>query len=403
MKLVIIGNGVAGIMTARFVAEQDPSVEILVYSDENYLYYPRPRLIELVAGEISPEEIVAYSEEWYARRGIRNFLGRPVTEIRPEAHQVVIAGGTVVSYDRLLIASGARARIPPLPGSDKRGTYALRTMADALTLRDQAEKVEHVVILGGGLLGLETARALRAHGVDVTVVEILPHLLPRQLDAVGGDLLQSLIEKRGIHIITGDTGDTIQGNGGVESVRLASGKVLPAGMVVISAGVQPNIDLPQKAGIACKRGVIVDEHLHTSAQDIYAVGDVAEFDGRVWGIIPAALAQARVAASQIVGKDTLYHDIVPSTTLTVTGIEVTSMGQINATGEGDRELRYMDADAGVYKKLVLQDGHIVGAILMNDRSDLGAISQLMIRQVDVSTRANELLREGFDLKSLLKT
>jgi len=403
MRLVIIGNGVAAITTARFVAEQDPSTEILIYTDEDYLYYSRPRLIELVAGQVSPEELVVYPEEWYTQRGITNFLGHPVTAIRPETRQVVIGDGETVSYDRLLIAAGASARVPPIPGSDQEGVYTLRTMANALTLRDKAEAVKQAVILGGGLLGLETARALRAHQVDVTLVEILPHLLPRQLDVAGGDLLQAMIEKTGIHFITGDTADAIQGNGQVTGVRLASGKVLPAEMVVISAGIQPNVELAQEAGIVCKRGIVVDNHLCTSTPDIYAVGDVAECVGRVWGIVPAALAQARVAAARILGKEATYQDIVPSTTLKVTGIDVTSMGEIQPTGEGFREVCYTNPEAGVYKKLVLRDGHIVGAILMNDRKDLGVISQLMARQTDVSEHADALLNPEFDLRSLLKT
>jgi nitrite reductase (NADH) large subunit len=282
------------------------------------------------------------------------------------------------------------------------GVFALRTMRDALALRDRASQVQHAVVLGGGLLGLDTAMALRAHGIGVTAVELLPRLLPRQLDDEGAALLQRTTEERGVSILTGDACARIERHAGGLRLSLKSGQNLDAGLVVVSAGIRANVDLAREAGLACHNGVLVNERLQTSAPGVYAVGDVAEFGGRIWGIIPAALAQAQVAAAQILGHmDTLYRDIVPSTTLKVTGIDLTSIGEVNPQGDGVVEVRQTDPTAGVYRKLVIREGHVVGAIVLGERSSVRAVSQLIARKVDVSAHVSSLLKPGFDLASLL--
>ncbi len=402
MRLVIVGNGVAGVTTARFVAEGDPSFQVTIYSDELYSYYPRPRLIELVAGQVTPEKMAFYPEEWYRKRNINVVLGHRVAGIEAQRHQIVLDDGTLVPYDKLVLAMGARSWLPPIVGSEHAGVHTLRSMCDALAIRDRAAHVEHATVLGGGLLGLDTAMGLRAQGIRVSVVEIMPRLLPRQLDAAGASLLQHLIEIRGVEVVTNDSCVSIEGRSQVERVVLKSGRTLETGMVVISAGVRSNIGMAQSAGLNCGQGVIVDERLRTSAPDIYAVGDVAEFKKRVWGIIPAALAQARVAAAQIMGKEqVLYHDIVPSTTLKVTGVDVLSIGEVNPQNDGFREASTLDLSAGIYKKLVVRDGRLVGAIVIGDRASFGAVSALIEQRAEVSTHKNFLLGKGFEIIPLL--
>jgi nitrite reductase (NADH) large subunit len=404
MKLVIIGNGVAGVTVARYVAEADPSVDITIHSDDSYLYYPRPRLIDLMAGKVVPEQAILYSDQWYAKRNIRNVLEHRVVEIQPDAHRVIFQDGSQDEYDRLVLATGARNWVPPIPGADLDGVYTLRTMREAVKLRDLADRVSHAVMIGGGLLGLDMSAALRAHGIAVTVVEALPWLLPRQLDAEGAAVLQGSIESMGIEVITGGQDIRIVGNERVERVEVANRCVVPAEMVVVSTGIYPNIELARAAGLACDRGVLINECLQTDHPHIYAAGDVAEYARRVWGIIPAAVAQARVVAEQIVGhNEIVYRDIVPNTTLKVTGIDVASIGEVHPQGEGFREIRYTDIAHGVYKKLVLRDGHVVGAILIGARNDLRAINQLVAGKIDVSAHEDELLDEGFDLMALAQS
>lgn len=305
-------------------------------------------------------------------------------------------------YDRLVLATGARSWVPPIPGSDLNGVYTLRTLVDGMALCKKAAESRYAVILGGGLLGLDTSWALRAYELDITVVEALPRLLPRQLDREGAAVLQTKLEAQGLHFAIGDQCAAIEGNGHVQRIALKSGQVLPADIVVISAGVRPNITLAQEAGIACNRGIIVDDRMRTSAPDVYAVGDVAEFNGITWAIIPAALAQARVAAAQIVGdSEIVYEDIVPSTTLKVSGIDLTSIGEVNPERPGFIEVR--DSANGVYRKVVIRDGRVVGAIVLGNRNHVRAISQLIARGVDVSHHLDELFREGFDLMGLARS
>jgi NAD(P)H-nitrite reductase large subunit len=401
MRLVIIGNGVAGVSTARFVVERDPSIEIAIYSDEDYAYYPRPRLIELVAGQVAPDKMALYADEWYTRRGIRVHLGQRVTRIEPDAHTLTLHDGSRVPYDQLVLATGASCVLPPIPGRDLEGVFTLRSMRDALALRTKLQTAKQAVVLGGGLLGLDTSMGLRAHNIGVTVIELMPRLLPRQLDAEGAGLLQKLIEAQGVQVVTGEGCTMIEGQEHVERIRLKSGRTIETDLVLMSAGVRANLELAQEAGLACKRGILVDEHVRTSAPDIYAVGDVAEFNQRLWAIIPAALAQARVAAAQITGAtDVLYQDIVPSTTLKVTGIELSSMGEVNPEGGDFSEIRHMDAAAGVYKKLVVRDGHVVGAIVLGDKASIRAINHLIEQRTPIAASVSILANQAFDLVKL---
>lgn len=403
MKLVIVGNGVAGVTTARYVSDRDPSIEIAIYSDESYSYYPRPRLIDLIAGKASPQEIAFYPAEWYAKRHIGIHLERCAASLDPDGHRITLADGEVVAYDRLLLANGAHSWKPPISGADLPGVYTLRSMEDALAILEGAKRSRRIIVLGGGLLGLDLSYALHTHGVEVTVVELLPRLLPRQLDEEGAAVLQGIIEGGGVHIITGQSCTLIEGDGAVQRIHLKSGDVIDTDMVVISAGVRPNLELARSGGLTCNKGVVVDEYLRTSHPDVLAVGDVAEFGERVWGIIPAALAQARVAAAQIGGDaGVVYHDIVPSTTLKVTGIDVTSIGEAIPEHNGDvREVRRSEPAAGIYEKLVVRNGLVVGAIFVGDRSDVGPVGQLMARRVDISPYLSTILNKEFDIRSLL--
>lgn len=403
MQVAIIGNGVAGVTTARYVAERDPAIKVTIYSREPYPYYPRPRLIDFVAGDVPLDDMPQYDGDWYARRGIETCLDCEVTAIDPVGHTLNLSTGEQHAYDRLVLATGASSYIPPIVGVDKPGVCALRTLGDAVRLSQEAHSCDRVVILGGGLLGLDSAVSLTHYDVDITVVEALPRLLPRQLDREGAELLQHLIEARGIRIITDELCLEVLGEGRVEGIRLKSGASLETCLLLISAGVRSNIALANGARLACNRGIIVNERMQTSDPDIYAVGDCAEFEGRVWGIIPAALAQARVAGSQIAGAtDVLYKDIVPSTTLKVSGTDLTSLGEVNPEGDGFQEYRFLDEPRGVYKKVVVREGRVVGAILLGDRADLQALNRLVSQEIDVSEVADRMLTPEFDLAAWVK-
>lgn len=405
MNFTIIGNGVAGNTAALALSRLVPGARIDLYAAEAHPYYPRPLLPEFLAGELDLEHLYFKPLSWYAGRNIALHLGVPVAAIIPQEHRITLADGTKAGYDRLLLAAGAQAWVPPIRGADKPGVFTLRTVDDALAIRSYARQARRAIVIGGGLLGLEAARALRVLGLQVRVVEFLPRLLPRQLDAEGAAVLQGLIEGRGIEIMLDVAAEEVLEADGVRGLRLKDGREMEGELVLVSTGIRSNVALARQADLEVSHGVVVDEHLRTSAADVYAAGDVAEFDGRVYGIVPAAIEQARVAAAHMAGDESAtYQGTVPFTTLKVTGIDLTSVGVIMPEEGREaeyQELRRTDGAQGLYRKLVLKDGRIVGAILLGDKARVGPVTQLINQPVDVSAHVERLLDDDFDLKSLL--
>jgi nitrite reductase (NADH) large subunit len=402
MKHVIVGNGVAGATAAQSIVRADPSAEVHIFGAEPYLYYRRPLLWEFIAGQIEQDELTFRPPEWYAQRGIHLHLGVPATTLDPAAHRLTLADGSQADYDRALLATGGRPFVPPCEGTDKEGVFTLRTLDDARAIKAYAQQVATAVVIGGGLLGLETARALHTAGLDVTVVEFFPYLLPRQLDQEGAQVLQSLLEAQGLRVITGATTEAVLGNVCADCIRLKDRRIVAGDLVLFSTGIRSEVSLAQEAGLEVNRGIVVDGHLQASAEDVFAAGDAAEFDGLVYGIIPPAIEQARVAAANMVAPgSTTYTGTLPTTTLKVAGAELTSLGECVVEGDEYTQLRHADPATGHYRKVVLRDGHIVGAILLNDRERTKPATQLVERGVDVSAFTDRLLDDDFDLKSLL--
>jgi len=402
MKHVVVGNGVAGITAAQGIVRADPEAEVHIFGAEPYPYYRRPLLWEFIAGQIEQDDLYFRPAEWYAERGIQLHLGAQVTALDPAAHRLTLADDSLVDYDRLLLATGGRPFIPPCEGTDKDGVFTLRTLDDALAIKAYARQASRALVIGGGLLGIETARALRTAGLDVTVVEFFPYLLPRQLDQEGADVLQSLLKTQGLEVVTGATTQAVLGEVCAGCIRLKDTRVIEGDLVLFSTGIRSEAKLAQAAGLEVKRGIVVDSHLQTSAKDVFAAGDAAEFEGRVYGIIPPAIDQARIAAANMVTPGSAaYSGSMPATTLKVAGAELTSLGEPVAEGDEYTHLRHTDLAAGQYRKLVLQDGRIVGAIFLNDPTRVRPATQLMEREVDVSAYADRLMDDDFDLKSLL--
>lgn len=401
-RYVVVGNGVAGVTAAQAIARARPGANIHIYAVEPYPYYRRPQLPDYIAGVVTEADIFHRPSQWYEQQGLQVHLGTPVVELDPQAHRLRLADGREVPYDRLLLATGGLAWLPPMEGSDRRGVFTLRTLDDARAIRRFALSARRGVVIGGGLLGLETARALRALGLEVTVLEFAPYLMPRQLDREGAAVLETLLRQMEIHPVTGAVTEAILGDGAVRAVRLQDGREFPADLVVCSTGIRPDGALARQAGLAINRGVVVDRHLQTSAPDVYAAGDVAEWNGIVYGIVPAAVEQARGAAANMVTPgSTSYSGTLPATTLKVVGAELTSLGECTMESDDLVQLRRADPQAGRYRKLVLRDGRIVGAILLNEREHTAPIRQLMERHTDVSAYADRLVAETPDWGSLL--
>jgi nitrite reductase (NADH) large subunit len=412
MKHVIVGNGVAGVTAAQTIVRTDPDAEVHVFGQEPFPYYRRPLLWELIAGEIEEDAVYFRPRDWYAEHGIHLHLEVEATSLDPAAHVLTtqscsdrhLTNGTKVEYDRLLLATGAYPFVPPCEGADKGGVFTLRTLEDARAIKAYAQNVSTAVVIGGGLLGLETARALRTAGLEVTVIEFFPYLLPRQLDAEGARVLQSLLEAQGLNIITGGATEAIAGQDRAACVVLRDRREILGEMVIFSTGIRSEVTLARMAGLDVNRGTIVDEQLQTSANDVFAAGDAAEFNGQVYGIIPAAIEQARAAAANMIASGSRsYAGTLPATTLKIAGAELTSLGESTVEDDEVTSLRHVDLEAGRYRKFVLRNGRIVGTILLNDKERVRPITQLIESNVDVSDNVGNLLDDDFDLKSLLQT
>lgn len=401
MNIIIVGNGVAGITAARIIKEKDPKSNVSVYTEENYHYYPRPRLYDILSGKAEPHDIYTFSDEWYTKKAIKVHLKKRALRIETEKKELLLEDNSKIHFDKLLLANGASSFIPPIKGSEKKGTFTLRSIKDALIIKDYTRKTKKSIVIGGGLLGLEFASSLRKLGQQVTVVEIFSRLLPRQLDQDGSKLLNDRISSQGINIFLGAKTAEIIGGQNVSGVLLDSGQEISGDLVLISAGVRPNIELASKSGIKVNRGVLVDQHLQTSADDVYAAGDVAEFEGKLYGIIPAALDQANVAAVNILEKEQkIYNSTIPISTLKVVGIDLTSMGIVNPDEKKYEEIIRIDTQNSIYKKLVLENGKIVGAILLGDRKGVTSITKLMTQEKDITKYKEEILTGDFNYKKI---
>ncbi len=400
MNVVIIGNGLAGTMSAKTLRELDLAVEIHVFAEEKYPYYPRPNLIEYLAGKLPYERVFAFAEEWHVRQKINMHLGDPVIRILPGSQEIELNGGRREKYDALLLANGASSFVPPIKGADKRGVFSLRTLDDASAILDYAKDHGQVVIIGGGLLGLEIARAMKSRGADVEVVEFFDRLLPRQLDVQGAALLKTRIESLGIRVRLGVTTEEILGQEEASGIRLKGGAEVSANMAIIAAGVRPNLGLAKEAGLATDRGLLVDDWLRTNQPKIFAAGDSIQHQGKIYGIIPASFDQARTVAYNILGQEKKYEGTIPSNTLKVAGLYVTSVGQVNPEGGRFQEVRKHKMEEGVYKKIVLQDGVLVGAIWMGTKKGVNEISRAVNSNLKVNQWVNNLLEDTFDFSVL---
>jgi nitrite reductase (NADH) large subunit len=381
-RLVVVGNGMAGMACVEAILKHAPRFEITVFGDETHVNYNRVLLSSVLAGEKAAEDIVINPLEWYQRNDIRLHVGVRIVDLDPVAKTVTGNDGSVTPYDTLLLATGSSAWMPRIEGLDKDGVLAFRTLDDTRELIRRASPVTKAVVIGGGLLGLEAARGLQVQGCQVTVVHLMPTLMERQLDPDGGAYLMGKMEELGIRVLLGRTTVAVLGNGHVEGVALSDDSCLEADLVVVAAGIRPNVDLAHKAGVAVNRGIVVNDHMETSSPDVFAVGECAEHRGVCYGLVAPLFEQGKVLAATITGnKGPTYTGTVQAAKLKIMGVNVFSAGDWSE--QNAEPVRYEDRALGIYKKLTLRDGKLAGAILVGDISD--------------SHRYMEWLRAGSDL------
>jgi len=395
-RYIIIGGGIAGVSAAEAIHALQPEADITLISEEHYLPYFRMSLTRYLAGEVEREKLILHNQQWYLQNHITILLNTHVEAVDAGAKLVVLEDGQKLPYDKLILASGAHPNVPPFPGRELKGVQTLRTLEDADLIMDVARKQAKVVCIGGGLLGLEVAGAVARQGAQVTVLEGLDWLLPRQLDAQASAILKEKIEELGIKVIVPAMTKAIHGKDKVESVELADGQVLPADLVLISTGVSANLELAKSAGLAVNRGVVVNEHMLTSNPDIFAAGDITEFQGRGYGLWIPAKNQGTIAGQNAAGNEASFLGDPPSTRLKVLGVDVFSIGQFSPSQDGDRLVA--ESKDGIYQSFLFREGKMIGSILLGDASMANKVKAAIEGKRDFTA----LLGENVDLESIIR-
>ena len=398
-RYLIIGDGVAGARAAVKIREADQKGEIHIFTEEAYPFYYRVRFPELVVGEVTIRDITIHTREWYQNRGISLHLEEAISEVHFEKREVISKKGMAYPYDLLLMATGGTAFVPPIKGSEKRGVFTLRTMQDAIHMRAFSERVNQAILIGGGLVGLETGGALLRRGVKVAVIEHNPRILPRQMDIDGAQILQAKMEGMGFSFFLNGQSDEIFGKEGVEGLRLKDGRIVEGQMVIISAGVRPNVQLAKSAGLETKNGILVNDRLETKSEGIFAAGDVAEHRGRCYGIWPAAQRQGEMAGINMAGGNAVYEGTVVSNTLKVVGIDLTAAGEIDPEGKLEYVVR-SNREKCNYCKVTFKEDQIVGCIFLGQTQGVSEILNAIEKKINVKDLKYSLLEEEFDFKRL---
>ena len=384
-RLVVIGNGMAGCRAVEEILARDPArYAVTIFGAEPRVNYNRIMLSPVLAGEKAFEDIVINDAAWYADNDITLVSGDPVVAIDRAAQTVTTRDGRIEAYDRLLIATGSDPFIIPVPGHDLPGVVTFRDLDDVDRMLAAAEKGGSAVVIGGGLLGLEAAHGLALRGMAVTVVHLMPTLMERQLDEAAGYLLKSELERRGQTIVTGgDTAAILERDGHVAGVRLKDGREFPADIVVMAVGIRPGTALAKAAGLEVERGILVDDHMVTSDPAVMAVGECVQHRGTCYGLVAPLWDMCRALADAAVGRPSGYEGSVTSTKLKVSGIDLFSAGDFSG-GDGAEDIVMRDAARGIYKRVIVKDNRLIGAVLYGDTADGSWYFDLLRKGEDVS-------------------
>jgi nitrite reductase (NADH) large subunit len=397
-RLVVIGNGMAGIRTVEEVLRLDPGrFDITVFGAEPHGNYNRILLSPVLAGEKGFEDIVTHPREWYAQNAITLHAGDPVVAIDRRRRVVRARSGLCVPYDRLLLATGSKPFVIPVPGHQLPGVIAFRDIHDVESMLAIARDHRKAVVIGGGLLGLEAANGLLRQGMDVTVVHVMDSPMERQLDKPAAGLLKAALEKRGLRFLLGaNTAEIVatplDASARVAAVRFKDGTEVEANLVVMAVGIRPNLELAKSAGLHCERAIVVDDTLQSlSDPRVYAVGECVQHRKVTYGLVAPLYEQARVCAAHLVGLGhQRYPGSVTSTKLKVTGIDLFSAGDFIG-GPDTEDLVFRDPKRGVYKRLVLKGSRVIGAVLYGEVADGAWYFELMQKGTNIAAFRSRLL------------
>ena len=391
-KLVLVGNGMAGVRTLEELLKISPDMyDITVFGDEPHGNYNRILLSPVLAGEKKIDGIMLNEEQWYEENGIKLHTGKAVVKIDRRNRAVIAEDGTTENYDRLLLATGSNSIILPLPGNDLHGVVTFRNIRDVQTMLEISEPHKQALIIGGGLLGLEAAYALKQQGMYVTVVHLMDSLMERQLDSEAAAMLKQTLEKRGIQFLMETSTEAFLGEEKVRGVRFKGGLEIATDMVVMAVGIRPNTDLAKAANIYCERGIVVSDTMQTYDGRIYSVGECVQHKGQVYGLVAPLFEQAKVCANQLAQLGhAFYQGSTTFSKLKVTGVELFSTGDFIGD-ETTEEIVMKDLSKGVYKKIVLKENRIHGVVMFGDTVDGAWYYQLLRDQTDISHMRDQLL------------
>lgn len=380
MKIIIIGNGIAGISAAEAIRGKNKNFEIAVYSDEKHYHYSRPRIIEYLSGKVDVDKIKIKKEEFYKEQNIKLNLNSKIISINTQKKKIILSDGRQDNFDKLIIAAGAYSFLPPVKGADTEGVFTLRTIDDADKIISFSKGKNKALVIGGGLLGIESAMSLRTLGLDVTIVEVFDRLLPRQLDKDSAKILQTMLEEKGLKFLLSKQTLSIEKNNDLLKINFADNTFVLANLTLFSSGIRCNLKIIEGSGIEFDKGIKVNEYMQTNIPDIFAAGDIAEYRGVVYGIWPAAKEQGIAAGLNAIGEKTEYKGSVLSTKLKVVGIELASIGSIEH-GEGIQI--HTKQNKGVFKRVFMKDNRLIGAILVGDATQYQKLQNMIKLQKEL--------------------
>ncbi len=384
-KIGIIGNGVAGTSAIRELRTLDSEIEIDVFSDERHPYYPKPNIMDFLGGSRTLEEVIRYGPDWYEKLNVNLYLSKPVTHIDAGLKALTTPTGVFSGYDSVLIAVGSYPFVPPFEGVDKKNVHVLRTLDDAVDICEAVKGAGREIIVGGGILGIELAVAIKQTGGQPIVVTNLDRLLPIQLDGGASEILIRHLNRMEVETLLGFTCTGITGEEFATGVKSTAGDVVEGDLIVVATGVRSNLELAKESNLSVDRGIVVDDFMQTSSGGIFAAGDCAEWKGNWFGIIPWALSTAKTAAQNMVEfGSSKFSGIIPSNTLQVAGIDLTSIGVVHVESPDYEQIVSVDREKGTYYKAVIKDNLVVGGIALGNRRVALKLRALISQQTNVS-------------------
>lgn len=400
MNIIIVGNGIAGLSAAEEIRRENEEVHITMITNEKYYTYLRTQISHFLGKDFEISDVYMHPEDWYKENNIEIYFNTEVKKVNKDEKTVSLGNGENIAYDKLLLANGAHSFVPPVEGKDKEGVFALRGLDDVLEIQKYAKKVEKGIVIGGGLLGLESANSLNKLGMEITVVEFFDRLLPRQLDEEGSTLLKKIVEEEGVNVLLGSQVEKIVGDKKVEGFKIKDGEEKDISFVLFSAGVRSNIAIAKDLGLEVDKAIVVNEYMETSEKDIYAAGDVCQFNNKFFGIWPIAIEQGKIAGANMINNKKAYKEMTPSNMLNIMGTKVFSIGDIGA-GEGDyKVLKEKREEENLYKKIFFKEAKLVGGILINDISLAGKLKNLVSKDKDYSHLLNKDISDKEKIKEL---